>query len=212
MRRASSTGRLAPSRVVARLVDVALIAIVALGVSSVALGRVIPSLGHPVYVVAGPSMEPAMGIGSAVILDQVDSAELAIGDVVSLRSGAGRAIFTHRIIRLVDRDGERWIETQGDANQAPDRSITPASAVIGRVAWSIPAAGYLIALLSTVPGLVLLLSSGALLLVAGWCLDGIAAERRRPHGTVAGTARPTRACRPAPRRSSPGRPAHGAGR
>lgn len=164
--------------IIARLVDVALMAVVALGISSLALGRVPPLLGHPVFVVAGPSMEPAIGIGSAVILDVVPPSELAVGDVVSLRSGAGRAIFTHRIIRLAERDGERWMETQGDANAAPDPSITPASAVIGRVAWSLPVAGYLIALLSTVPGLVLLLSTGSLLLVAGWLLDGLAGERR----------------------------------
>lgn len=192
MGRASATWGSRALAVIARLVDVALIAIVAIGLAGVVLGRVLPLLGHPVYVVAGPSMEPAIGIGSAVILEDVPSHELAVGDVVSLRSGAGRAIFTHRIIRLAERDGGRWLETQGDANDAPDPSITPASAVIGRVAWSLPGAGYLIALLSTVPGLVLLLSTGALLLVAGWWLDGPTAERGP-------TIRATSAAAPAPR-------------
>lgn len=164
--------------VVARFVDVALIAVVAVGVASVVMGRVLPLLGHPVYVVAGPSMEPAIGVGSAVILEAIPSSELAVGDVVSLQSGPGRAIFTHRIIRFAERDGEPWIETQGDANDAPDPAITPASAVIGRVALSVPGAGYLIALLSTGPGIVLLLSTGALLLVAGWWLEGLMLERR----------------------------------
>lgn len=168
----------APLAVISRLVDVALIAIVVVGLSSVVMGRVLPLLGHPLLVVAGPSMEPAIGVGSAVILDVVPSQDLGVGDVVSLRSGPGHAIFTHRIIRIVDRGGERWLETRGDANEAPDPSITLASAVIGRVALSLPVAGYVIALLSSVPGVVLLLSIGALLLVAGWWLDDLAAERR----------------------------------
>lgn len=228
MERASSNGRVRTVRVVARLVDVALVAVVVVGLSTAVFGRVLPLLGHPVYVVAGPSMEPAISLGSAIILDQVPSTALAVGDVVSLRSGAGRAIFTHRIIRLADRDGERWLETQGDANDAPDPSITPATSVIGKVVWSVPLLGYLIALLSTVQGLVLLLSTGALLLVLGGWLDGVAAESRRiapaqdpdaqpssrvdpdrtprprrlPRPTMTASARPARARRPA----------HGAGR
>jgi len=186
--------------IAARLVDLALIAILGVGLSSVVIGRVLPLLGHPVYVVAGPSMEPAIGIGSVAILDRVPSTELTVGDVVSLRSGAGRAIFTHRIIRLADRDGERWLETQGDANAAPDPSISPASAVIGRVAWSLPVAGYLIALLSTLPGLVMLVSTGALLLVVGWWLDGLAVERRRSASVVDRALAPLAAPPPGPRR------------
>lgn len=227
MRRASSTGGIGPIEAVGRLVDLALIAVVAVGLSSVVIGRVLPMLGHPVYVVAGPSMEPAIRVGSAVILDRVAGADLAVGDVVSLRSGAGRAIFTHRIIRLAERDGTLWLETKGDANEASDPSITPASAVIGRVGVSVPYAGYLIALLSTVPGVVLVLSTGALLLALGWWLDGITAERRRTAPTPAegaappspadpiATPRPRRRPRPSGAAARPSRaraPAHGAGR
>lgn len=200
MGRGSATSGGGRLQVVARLVDLALIGIVAIGLASVIVGRVLPLLGHPVYVVAGPSMEPAISIGSAVILDAVPPSELAVGDVVSLRSGAGRAIFTHRIIRVAERDGETWLETQGDANEAPDPSITPASAVIGRVAMSLPGAGYLIALLSTVQGLVLLLSTGALLLVAGWLLDGLAGEQRPTARAGSGD---TPAARPGSRARAP---------
>ncbi len=83
-------------------------------------------------------MEPTIPLGAAVIVEPVAPADLAVGDIVSLRSGPQRAVFTHRIIRIADRDGEVWIETQGDANDAPDPSITPATAVIGRVAVIIP--------------------------------------------------------------------------
>jgi signal peptidase I len=165
--------------VLGRVVDLVLLAIVAIGLSSVILGRVLPATGHPVFVVAGPSMSPAIPIGAAVILDTVPTSELVVGDVVSLQSGGQRAVFTHRITRLVDRDGEPWIETKGDANAEKDPSITPASAVIGRVAATVPNAGYLLALMSTPPGVILVLSTGALLIVVGWWLDDLAASRRR---------------------------------
>jgi signal peptidase len=145
----------------------------------VILGRVLPALGHPVYVVAGPSMEPAIPIGAAVILEQVDPAALAVGDVVSLRSGPNRAVFTHRIVRLVERDGERWIETRGDANPGPDPSVTPVSAVIGRATLMIPSGGYLLTLLSQPAGVLLILASGATLMVLGWFFESLEIDRRR---------------------------------
>jgi len=179
MRRDRSSASARLSALLGRLVDVALFAVIALGLSSVVVGRVLPLLGHPVYIVAGPSMEPAIGVGSAAILEAVSPDTLAVGDVVSLRSGPDRAVFTHRIIRIAQQDGQTWIETKGDANETVDPSVTPATAVIGRVAISLPYAGYLVSLLSTVRGVILILSTGALLLVLSWWRDGHGAGQRR---------------------------------
>ena len=162
-----------------RLVDVVLLVVIAVGLCSVVLGRVLPAIGHPVYVVAGPSMTPAIPVGAAVVLDRVPTTDLAVGDVVSLQNGAARAVFTHRIIRIAELDGTTWVETQGDANAAPDPSITPTTSIIGRVGLTVPFAGYALALLSTVPGLVLVLSAGAVLLLLGWLIDQQVDARRR---------------------------------
>lgn len=162
-----------------RLLDVVLLAVIAVGLCSVILGRVLPAIGHPVYVVAGPSMAPAIPVGAAVVLDRIPTARLAVGDVVSLQNGAARAVFTHRIIRIAERDGATWVETQGDANAAPDPAVTPATSIIGRVGLIVPFAGYALALLSTVPGLILVLSTGATLLILGWLIDQLVDSRRR---------------------------------
>ena len=178
MTQSSSTSPARRWVVAGRLVDVALLVVVAVGLTSVVLGRVLPALGHPVFVVAGPSMAPAIPVGAAVVLTPVAPGSLAVGDVVSLRSGPEQAVFTHRIIRVADHDGGRWIETKGDANPGPDPSVTSVTAVIGRVDVAIPYAGYALALLSTLSGLLLVLSAGATLLVLGWWLDTAAAARR----------------------------------
>jgi len=166
-------------RVLADLVDILVIAVIAIALGGVVLGRVLPALGHPVFVVGGPSMSPVMGLGDAIVLEQVEPARLAVGDVVSLRTGPARAVYTHRIIRIAERDGQIWIETKGDANELADPSISPASAVIGRVSGVVPVVGYLLALLSVPVGVVFVLATGALLIALGWCLDGIEADRRR---------------------------------
>lgn len=180
--------------IVRRATDGLAIVVIGLVVSAVILGRLVPALGHPVYVVAGASMAPAIEMGSAIVLESVAPTDLAPGDVVSLRSGPQRAVFTHRVIRVAERAGEVWIETGGDANPAPDPSLTPASAVIGRVAVAIPLAGYLIALLSVPTGVVFAISLGLLFLALGWWLDDRRADRRRTVAVPVVTA--TRARRP----------------
>jgi signal peptidase len=173
---------------VRRTIDGLAIVVIGLAVSAVVLGRLVPALGHPVFVVAGASMAPAIEMGSAIVLETVAPTDLAVGDVVSLRSGPQRAVFTHRVIRVAERAGEVWVETRGDANPAPDPSLTPASAVIGRVAVAIPFAGYLIALLSVPAGVVFVISLGLLFLALGWWLGDRRADRRRAAATSVVTA------------------------
>jgi signal peptidase len=130
-------------------------------------------------VVGGPSMSPAISVGSAIIVEPIDAARLAVGDVVSIKAGPDRAIYTHRVVRLVTHDGGLWIETKGDANLTPDPSIVPASAVLGRVSIALPYAGYIVALGSRPSGPILLASLALVLLLAGWILD----PRRTPGST-----------------------------
>jgi signal peptidase len=135
-------------------------------------------------------MEPAIGLGSAVVVEPVAPTSLAVGDVVSLRSGPGHAIFTHRVIRIAQGDGGIWVETQGDANAAPDPALTPAGDVIGRVSVVIPKIGFLISVLSTPVGALFFVALGLLLLTAAWT-----AESFEPGPRVRPVAEPVR---PAP--------------
>jgi signal peptidase I len=153
------------------LVHVLVLGLAVSSISVAALGRIVPMTGRQTLVVAGPSMAPALPVGSAIVIEPVDPAALMVGDVVSLKSGAARATFTHRIVRIVERQGGLWLETKGDANAAPDPSIVPASDVLGRVAIALPYAGYLIALTSRPSGMVLILAVGLFLLTASWILD-----------------------------------------
>ena len=161
-----------------RLLDGLLLALVVVSLGVVVLGRLLPLSGHPTLVVAGPSMGAAVPIGSAVILDQVPPTSLAVGDVVTLRSGADRAIFTHRIIRVADREGAVWLETKGDANADPDPSLTSSDAVMGRVGLWIPYAGYLLTLYSVPSGVIFVVSLGMVLLLLGISLEPHGARRQ----------------------------------
>ena len=152
--------------------DLVLISLILLVLAALVIARGIPlATGGTTFVVGGGSMEPAIPVGAAVVARPVSPSELAVGDVVSLQVGADRAVFTHRITRLVERDGGLWIATKGDANTDPDPSILPMSAVIGRVELTIPLAGYLVTLLGSFAGVAFLVSLGLVSLVGAWLLE-----------------------------------------
>src|SRR5258706_11023550 len=141
-------------------------------------------------------MEPAVPLGSAVIIKPVDTGELNAGDIVSLKAGPQNTLFTHRIVALIDRPDGRWVQTKGDANADQDPTLVHASAIVGRTEMVIPLAGYLIALLSIPTGVLFLVGLAASLLAGARFLQSLAAGL-----AVKGAARPPSSGRP-----NPGRP------
>jgi signal peptidase I len=158
-----------------RTLDLALVGLIGIVLAALVVARLIPALTHsPTFVVAGGSMEPAIHLGAVAVTEPVSTADLRPGDVVSLRVGAQHSVFTHRITRLVTRDdGTLWIATRGDANRSEDPSLTPASAVLGRVTVTIPYLGYLVQLLGTAQGVMLLVSLGLVTLLGAWLFEGV---------------------------------------
>lgn len=178
-------------RALRRAIDVTLVALIAVVLATMLVARIVPPLtGGEVLVVAGGSMEPAIGMGAAILAVPVQAATLRPGDVVSLRVGPGRAIFTHRVTRVVTRADGTWLATRGDANPRPDPSLVPAATVIGRVAWTVPYAGYAIALLGSVTGIVCAMALAASLAAAAWILEGVESDRRAAGRPVDGALSP----------------------
>lgn len=163
-----------------RVVDLLLIALIGAVLVAVVLARGLPLLtGGTSFVVAGGSMEPAIAMGSVVITTPVAPDGLRAGDVVSLQTGPERAVFTHRIVRLATLPDGLYIETKGDANPAVDPALVAATDVIGRVDLAVPVAGYGVALLSSIQGVLFACSLAALLLVAVWLLESFEEDLRR---------------------------------
>ena len=170
---------LAAIRVTRRVLDALLVFVVVLALGTIALSRIVPALSDgTLFVVKGGSMEPAIPLGAAVLVRPVDASDLRVGDIVSVKVGPDRTVFTHRIIRIVPRSDGLWLETKGDANPTADPSIIPAADVIGRATTWLPMAGYVVSLLGSLSGVGLLLSTGSVLLIASWLLDGVEDGRR----------------------------------
>ena len=156
-----------------RIVDIGLVALIVIVLGGIVLGKGAPLVGRQSIVIGGGSMEPTLGVGTAIVVRPVAASDLAVGDIVSMKVGPEQTVYTHRILDVLNRADGRWIRTKGDANAVPDPTLVPATAVIGRVETVIPFAGYLLALLSLPMGIMFVLGLAATLLAVAWLLESL---------------------------------------
>ena len=121
------------------------------------------------YTVRGGSMAPAVPLGALVLVQHVPASDIVAGDVISFRAPNGTVV-THRVLGRSAGTEPTFI-TKGDANATPDPDMTPASAVIGRMAVSIPFAGLALVQLATASGILIAAALLVSLMVAGWFTD-----------------------------------------
>ena len=114
-----------------------------------------------VLVVRGGSMEPAIHLGSVVVVDR-GARTPGMGSAASFHDPEG-GIVTHRVIAL---DGARYV-TKGDANHSEDATHRSAADVYGTVVLSVPFAGFAIHTLEQPAAFLALLFGTGGFLVAG---------------------------------------------
>ena len=114
-------------------------------------------LGFGLTVVLSGSMEPALSVGDMLVVAPQESYE--VEDVVVFQTG--RSTVVHRIISI----NEEGVITRGDANNTEDEPIALES-IKGKVIIVIPFVGYIVNLIKTPIGTIILLG------LAVWLLEG----------------------------------------
>ena len=114
-------------------------------------------LGFGLTVVLSGSMEPALSVGDMLVVAPQESYE--VEDVVVFQTG--RSAVVHRIISI----NEEGVITRGDANNTEDEPIALES-IKGKVIIVIPFVGYIVNLIKTPIGTIILLG------LAVWLLEG----------------------------------------
>ena len=131
-------------------------------------GDLVPMpMGVGATVVLSGSMEPTLSTGDLLIIAKQDSYQ--VDDVVVFQ--ANRMAVVHRIMELYDQpvqgeDGEELQQmaiTQGDANNTPDDPIQVGQ-IKGAVVFRLPLVGYLINMIKTPVGTILILALAIFLL------------------------------------------------
>lgn len=123
-----------------------------------------PSLfGYKLYTVESGSMIPELKINSLIIVKKTLPKEIEIGDIITYYGKRSSTRVTHRV---VDVGGENeYFITRGDANNVEDSLPVEKERVVGKVIYSIPYLGYILKFLSSIQGIVFIVSMGILWMI-----------------------------------------------
>ena len=146
-------GKLAANIVAALFVMLLLVAVIAI---------MAPFAGWHLDAVLSGSMEPTIPTGGLVVLGPVSAAEVHVGDIIAYNKG--NVEVCHRVISVEEGQPARFI-TKGDANKAPDGTPVAPEELTGKLALSIPLAGYVTQFMKTPLGLFLTILLPLLFLV-----------------------------------------------
>lgn len=101
----------------------------------------IPSVfGWKPFIVLSGSMEDTIMPGDLIFTKEIDALELKEGDVISFRTNK-YTVITHRIINIVDEEGERIYYTKGDNNNSVDSEPVRDDQIEGIYRYRIPKLG-----------------------------------------------------------------------
>ncbi len=129
-----------------------------------------------IKIVRSGSMSPAIPTGSVVLIQPQSSYN--VGDVITFGNDSPTSIPTSHRIVSERSEGTMWYyTTKGDANNAPDHGETTSNKVIGRVTFSLPYVGYILAFSKTRLGFSLLVLIPAALIIV-YELIGIITEMK----------------------------------
>lgn len=134
--------------------------------------------GLDIYVVLSGSMEPAYQTGSVIYVKEADTDGLEAGDVITFYLNED-TIATHRIIEVVEKDGETAFRTKGDANEVEDGAAVAASQVIGTPVFTVPYLGYLVSYVHSTSGRYATIAVGTLLLLLIFLPDIIFGDEKK---------------------------------
>ncbi|WP_228842278.1 signal peptidase I [Halococcus agarilyticus] len=134
------------------------------------------------YVIASGSMTPAISPNDAIIVNDVSPTSVEEGDVIVF-SERGESdsdnidVTSHRVVDVTNGENGLAFKTKGDANEEADQGLVPASALVGRVTFTIPFIGYVIGFASGQLGFLTLVGVPVGLLILGEVYDLAVAAR-----------------------------------
>ena len=130
----------------------------------------VPSIGgHFPMIVLTDSMLPLISSGDLIFCVTVEPEDVEVGDVISFFDpmGSGTAVVTHRVLEIMEKDGQLSFRTKGDNNNAEDQVAVPEKNLVGLYQSRIPGAGNIAMFMQTTAGLIVCVVLPIILLV-GW--------------------------------------------
>jgi len=121
-------------------------------------------LGWKFNPVVSGSMDPLIKTGDVVATQQVDPANVKVGDIITYYSPQIGKVVVHRVIEKQEGEQLNFV-TKGDANESADPYLVPSENVLSKVGFHIPCLGYVSQFATSGSGIVLLFVLPGLLIV-----------------------------------------------
>ena len=128
----------------------------------------VPNVGGVLpLIVLTDSMYPQIESGDLIICKTIPAENVKVEDVISFfdPAGNGTSIVTHRVVEIVEQNGETFFRTRGDNNNTEDKDLVPAEKLVGLYKTRIPGAGNIAMFMQTTTGLIVCVLLPILLLV-----------------------------------------------
>ena len=122
---------------------------------------------RPVAVYSG-SMTPTIAVGGLAVDRPIPAKKVRVGDVITFNDPyvKGRMV-THRVVAVIPTTHGLAYRTKGDANPFRDPWTIRLSGQVGRVAFSVPVAGYVLVYAHTREVRAVLICLASILLLFG---------------------------------------------
>ena len=131
----------------------------------------IPSVfGYKPFIVLSGSMETEIFKGDLIITKEVDPESLKEDDVIAFRD-AEDTVTTHRIIDIVEEDGETYFITKGDNNNTQDRNMVELDDVEGIYVFRIPGMGSMMNSLAKPTTIIILFLGITIIFIIGFAIS-----------------------------------------
>jgi signal peptidase len=129
----------------------------------------VPNIGGVLpLIVLTDSMADEIMSGDIIICQQTDPETIAVGDDIAFfdPAGNGSSIVTHRVIEIVEEDGQKYFRTKGINNNTEDRVLVPMDKLVGKyIDVRLPGAGHIALFMQSTPGLIVCVVVPIILLV-----------------------------------------------
>ena len=119
--------------------------------------------GYSSSIIMSGSMEPAIPIGSIVVVTSVDPDIVKVGDIIVFQRDNSKTL--HRVIDKIAENTSYCFETKGDANEYPDQRLVQPEEVRESLLLIIPYYGYLLYFAGTPIGFVFMVIVPAAFLI-----------------------------------------------
>ena len=118
----------------------------------------VPSIGGILpLIVLTDSMDPKIESGDLIICHTAEAEEIKVNDIISFfdPAGNGTSIVTHRVVEIVEKNGEILFRTRGDNNNTEDKELVPAENLVGIYKTRIAGAGHIAMFMQSTAGLII---------------------------------------------------------